>query len=202
MKNPRMLFCVPLVAITLSLTGCVAGQNIRLHYEPAASDNVVSKQTVNVVVSDQREFVTSGNKTPWYIGHYRAGFGNTWDVVNYGKVPLADQMKKDIQSELLSLGFHGNSQNIPSKTVSVSVKNWNFDAMANGELWYDITIVVIDSNGAALASTNLSDKKYIDGNFWTGAKGAMENVVPKIYADLIKSMIRDNPVVLAALKAG
>ena len=201
MKNRYMVFCVSFLAMTLGLTGCVAGQNIKLHYEPVTSNNFVSKQLVNIIVSDQREFVTSGNKSPWYIGHYRAGFGNTWDVVNYGKVPLADQMKKDIQSELLSLGFQSDPQNISSKTVSVFVKNWNFDAMANGELWYDITVVVSDSKGAALASVNLSEKKYIDGSFWTGAKGAMQKEVPKIYSDLIRSMIRDNPVVLAALKA-
>ena len=52
-----------------------------------------------------------------------------------------------------------------------------------------------------LAQQTLKDSHVIKGNVWTGAKSAFEKEVPKLYASVIKKMVRDNPVILNALNS-
>jgi uncharacterized lipoprotein YajG len=194
-----MIRTMALLATAALLTGCVAGQHIKLHYEPApqASSSGAGAPFV-LVVKDQREYVTSGNKTPWYIGHYRAGFGNTWDVVNFNQVPLADQMKSDLHRDLLSLGFVEGASG-SAKTVTVTITEWNFDAAINGRLWYDVQVSVAAADGHVLATSQVKDEKVIKGSVMMGAKGAMEDEIPTYYAEVIRKLVRENPTTLGAL---
>jgi hypothetical protein len=186
-----------LIAV-FALSGCVVGQNIKLRYEPPAA-NAGSSTPVTLSVTDKREYVVSGNKRPEYVGHYRAGFGNTWDVVNFRNVPLADQMNTDVQKELQSLGFSsGNAQS--GKTVSIEIHEWNFDAATNGRFWFDVRLVVKSANGAELYATQVKDERIIKGSAWSGAKNAMARGIPVIYGEVIRKLIRENPGTMAALR--
>ena len=189
-----LLFC------SLVLTGCVAGQNIKLQYQPdsVAVTKLVVSDGFALSVSDKRSFVTSGNKNPWYIGHYRAGFGNTWDVTTYKKVPLADQLQADLKKELMSLGLKEGASET-ARLVAVTIRDWNFDAMNNGRFWYDIQIVVSGRDGDVLAESSVKEEKVIKGSMMTGAKSAMEKQVPLIYGEIIRKLVRENPAILAAL---
>jgi len=192
MKNFLLVFVV-------ALTGCVAGQNINLQYDPTPKQGTVLHQTVAVTVEDKRSYVTDGDKKPWYIGHYRAGFGNTWDVTTRDKVPFATQVKADLQKELTSLGFTEGSDS-HAKRVTVVIKDWNFDAMVNGKLWYDLEITVQSSDGAVLATSDVKDQRVIKGSFWTGAKGAMTEEVPVMYGEALQALIRNNAPIMEALR--
>jgi hypothetical protein len=192
MKNFLLVFVV-------ALTGCVAGQNINLQYDPTPKQGAALHQTVAVTVEDKRSYVTDGDKQPWYIGHYRAGFGNTWDVTTRDKVPFATQVKADLQKELTSLGFTEGSDS-HAKRVTVVIKDWNFDAMVNGKLWYDLEITVRSSDGAVLATSDVKDERVIKGSIWTGAKGAMTEEVPVMYGEVLQSLIRNNAPIMEALR--
>ena len=93
-----------LTAGAIMLQGCVVGQSIGLPYE---AEKVGNQRSIGVVVEveDRRPFVLEGSKDPNYIGHYRAGFGNPWDVTTESDKALADIMQEDLVQELDALGF-------------------------------------------------------------------------------------------------
>lgn len=186
-----------ILALALALAGCVAGQSIRLRYEPAATGATAASVPVAVTVIEHREYVTGGDKQPWYLGHYRAGFGNTWDVATQGKVPLAEQLQADLRGELASLGLREGSG---GRALAVKIHEWNFDTLMNGRVWYDVEATVTGADGAPLATVRVKDERTVEGNVWTGAKGAMEAQVPAIYGEMIRKLVRENPAMLAALR--
>jgi len=182
------------------LSGCVAGQNIRMTYEPVSQPAESLNVIVTVHVTDDRPFVVNGNKKPSYIGHYRAGFGNTWDVNTKDMEPLANMIQRDLISDLRSLGFKVGSQENAARVVEVSIVDWNFDTYINGKFWYDCRVKVLDANGRQLSEQKLQDTVVIEGSVWVGAKYAFEREMPNIYRSVIRKMVRESPVTLAALK--
>ena len=193
----KSFWMAPVAAVAL-LSGCVAGQSIKLSYTPDPAVNSPATEPVTLVVRDQREYVTNRDKDPWYLGHYRAGFGNTWDVANYGKAPLEDQFRSDLHRELQTLGFTGDAAS--QNTLTISIREWNFDAATNGRLWYEIRVAVTDRSGRVTAESTIKDQRIIRGSAMTGAKSAMEREVPEIYRDVIRALVRNNATVLAALR--
>lgn len=188
-----------LVVVLLFLSGCVAGQQIKFGDLAPGSQEAPLGITVLVKVDDNRDFVRSGNKTPAYIGHYRAGLGNPWDVNTYQKKALAEIFREDLERELRSLGFNlGTEQS--EKKVQVIIKDWNFDTYMNGKIWYDIEVAVLAKDGQQLAIDKIKETKIIEGSVWVGAKYAFEEEVPKIYADIISRLVRQNSKILTALK--
>ena len=188
------------LAGVLFLSGCVAGQHIQLSYNPPPAEmKVNSAKTIKVAVKDAREYVLNKDKSPSYIGHYRAGYGNTWDVTTDGKVALADKFAGDIKNELTSLGFSLNDTS-PDRTLEVNIVEYNFDAYMNGKMWYEIKVRALDKAGNSLAESVLKDKVVIEGSVWVGAKYAFEQKVPVIYGDIVKNIVRNNKQVMEALK--
>lgn len=186
--------------LLLLVSGCVAGQKINMAYDAGVTGNEELSDKIQVVVEDVRPFVVNKDKDPSYIGHYRAGFGNTWDVKTEGEVPLADKVRKDLVSDLVALHFtKGNNLGNGAKVLKVSIVDWNFDTYMNGKFWYDCDVVVTRGD-QTLASAKLKDKIVINGSFWVGAKYAFEREMPRIYQEIIHKMVRDNKEVLAALK--
>ncbi len=200
MKENVSALKIAFLGFVVSLAvGCVVGQKVTLAYTPEGIETkVVSTNRITVVVNDKRPYVKTGEKEPWYIGHYRAGFGNTWDVSTDGKVALADQFRMDLQKELESLGFTLDQPF--NRTLNVDIIDYNFDAMLNGKMWYAIRIKVLDDQNRILAEDMLEDRIIIEGSFWVGAKYAFEKEVPKIYGNIIKQIVRENTDVVNALR--
>lgn len=181
------------------LTGCVAGQQIKFGDLPMGNQDAPLGITVLVKVDDNRDFVRSGNKTPAYIGHYRAGLGNPWDVNTHQKKALAEIFREDLERELKSLGFN-LGEGPDGKKLQVVIKDWNFDTYLNGKIWYDIEVAVLTMGNQQLAIDAIKETKVIEGSVLVGAKYAFEKEVPKIYADIIGRLIRENSKILTALK--
>jgi len=197
----KMVFYYGLFLFGLvTLSGCVAGQSIQMSYVPVSQPVASLNIAVAVQVSDDRPFIVSGNKAPSYLGHYRAGFGNTWDVNTKDKKPLATMIQSDLSADLQSLGFSVGPQESAMRIVKVSIIDWNFDTYLNGKFWYDCRVVVLDPQGRKLSEQQLRDTVVIEGSFWTGAKYAFERAMPIIYRSIIRKMVRESPVTLAALK--
>ena len=183
------------------LAGCVAGQSLGTDYEAGPAVAPVEGTSVVLQVTEDRPYVKSGDKAPYYIGRYRAGFGNPWDVTTKDNVPLVDVLRGDIVEELVALGHPVKDAAPADRQVAVSIRDWNFDGYQNGEFWYDLLVTVRAADGAVLVNSVVKDKVGITGTLWEGAKGGFERDMPKLYAQAIRKLFRDNAEVSAALQA-
>lgn len=180
------------------LSGCVAGQHINLDHTTTQDQRNSSGLAVEVTVEDKRAFILDKNKDESYIGHYRAGFGNTWDVTTQNKTPLKKQIQLDLLDELKNLGFLSNNS---GKKIIVRILEWNFDAYHNGKFWYKINIEVLNKKGKKIASSSLADKIVIKAAGLSGARGGFEKELPGHYDKIIDNIIRNNKTVLKALSS-
>ena len=188
-------FCL---SMAILFSGCVALQTIPLSYSPAAHEKIISSYTVKSEVIDERPFVKSGNKLPSYLGHFRGGYGNTWDVTTTGRVALAKQFAIDILKELKALGFEISSLD-GDRMLKVDILEYNFDAYMNGKFWYKIRITVLDSAKKILAESTIEDTHIIKGSVWVGPVGAFKKELPGIYQGIIEKIIRENDIITKAL---
>jgi hypothetical protein len=192
----RSILVVSLTAFVLS--GCVVGQKLEMDYTAEASQ-VQEKYSVKVSVTDDRPYVVSGDKKPWYIGKYRAGFGIPWDVTTDNDQPLADMVAGDVEQALRAKGFAVAAES-PKRVLSVAIKDWNFDGYQDGRFWYELDVAVTDANGTSLASSVVKGDKNIEGTFWEGAKGGFEKQMPGIYDEIMRSIVDNNEEILEALR--
>jgi len=182
------------------LTGCAAGQKIMLKYTPEASSKVGNSQKISVSVQDQRPFVKDKTKSPTYLGHFRSNAGIPWAVSNAGNMTLAGQFEEDLISELNALGFSAVTSGA-AKTLKVEIIDYNFDAYNNGKFWYKLNVLVLDSSGATLVQTSLKETKIIAGcSGWIDQFAAFKEEMPKLHAQIIRKIVRDNEKVLSALR--
>jgi len=189
-----------LVASLFILGGCVAGQHLDMDYVTESEMLVGNDATVTVFVKDIRPYVLSGEKPASYLGKYRAGFGNPWDVTTEGGEALADIVARDLNEELGAMGFIVTDTE-PSRTLQVSIVDWSMDSYQNGKMWCDLDLAVVNSDGEELARDKFTLRKQISGTFWEGGKGGVEREMPGFYKEVITGIARSNDTVLGALVA-
>ena len=187
------------IAFSSMLSGCVAFQKITLDYIPEPHEKIISSYVIKSDVRDDRIYVTSGQKKDSYLGHYRAGYGNTWDVLLRGGNSLAEQFAIDILKELKACGFQ-TSPLSGDRALKVDINEFNFDAYVNGKFWYNIQVSVLDSANNTLASSTIADEHIIKGSIWVGPTASFPREIPILYNSIIERIVRDNPDVLNALK--
>lgn len=193
---PRFLIVLSTV---VALSGCVAGQTLNYDYTPTAAIEKASGE-VSVVVRDERTYVKDGNKSAGYVGHYRAGWGNTWDVTTKGGTAFADIFARDLREEIEALGFTAGTA---GRTLQVDIKEWNMDTYVNARFWYELIVAVVGPGGEALlAPQTLKEDKRIDGSIWVGPKYAVEKQMPQLYDQVVQAIVRGNAEVLNALRTG
>ena len=195
------VFLYVCICVTFSsiLSGCAAFQKITLDYVPEPHEKIISSYVIKSDVRDDRSYVKSGRKRDSYLGHYRAGYGNTWDVLLRGGNSLAEQFAIDILKELKACGFQ-TSPLSGNRALRVDIKEFNFDAYINGRFWYDIQVSVLDSENNTLASSTIEDEHVIKGSVWVGPTASFPREIPKIYNSIIEEIVRNNDTILNALK--
>lgn len=192
---------IPLILICAGfLPGCVAKQSVPYFYNPPAYDTQKINGGVESSVQDERTFILNKDKDPSYIGHFRAGFGNTWDVKTKGHVALAEQFQSDLEKELEALGAEKGATGSKKKLV-LSILDYNFDAYLNVRFWYKFKVAVFDAGGNLLAQDVLEKEQVIKGSFWWGPAGATKREMPALHAQIVRSLVRDNEKILKALLA-
>lgn len=186
-----------LASMTLVLSACVVGQKIPLDTTPQVSGEAVTGFPVSVRVEDRREAVLSGKQEPFRIGQYRSGLGIPWSVTTDGEIPLADQVRVDLEEELAWQGFGlapGGSQ------LEVLIKEWDFTGYQNGRFWYSLMINISGPDAGLRMSKELANEVEIKGTLMLGARGGFERDMPGIYSGIIASIASKDPEVLQALK--
>ena len=91
---------VVLLAASVFLSGCVAGQSIKMDFLISSTAETTRIGSANVLVTDDRPFIVDHDKRPSYLGHFRAGFGNTWAVTTHEDEALAEKMQHDLATDL------------------------------------------------------------------------------------------------------
>ncbi len=200
MIKKSFLFSV-LLALSFIATGCAVKQKVALEYKAEPASAVAeSYPKVTVVVNDERPYIKSKEKPVSYIGTYRGGFGNPFNVNTKDHVALSQLLRGDLENDLSALGFIGDNGD---KTLVVDILKWKFDAYQNATFDYLLSVEVLDDTRKVLAKNDVvGDKIYIKGSFWSGGKGGVERDMPKLYSDVIKKIVRGNTDVLNALKSG
>lgn len=184
-----------------SVSACVAGQSIDFKYQPEAAGMAAAGATVAVQVEDARPFVVNKDKREAYIGHYRAGFGNTWDVTTLNDRPLRDVLKDDISADLKSQGYSVAGPGQPGAgLLRVIVRDWNFDTYLNGDFWYELAVEATRPNGPQPVMRVVKDRVHIKGDVLTGARFAFERELPKHYSALLRRFLREDAEIQATLK--
>jgi len=200
-KNQGSLIPILLLSVVAwQLGGCVVGQSISLDHNPIEPQQESTEKSVTVTVSDERGFVIDGQEPASYIGQYRAGFGNPWDVTTGSGEALAEIFKNDLKQELENMGFAVEDQNADG-SLGVIIKDWNFDTYTNGSFQYDLLVSVISSDGKELATSKVRDMHSIQGSLMTGAKAAMEEKIPVYYDGIIDAILRANELIREALES-
>lgn len=153
------------------LGGCAIGQQYAYDRATIPLPRVESAGTVGLAVHDARPYVVSGNKDPSFVGLMRGGFGNPFDVTTSSGRPLARDMRDVIERAMKSRGLRVTGVDIaPSsgdgarrtlvasgsdRNVLVTLREWKSDTLLRTELLYDVTVTVLDREGAELASKRL-----------------------------------------------
>lgn len=198
MKQKFLLFSL-LIAVISILSGCAVKQKVALEYEAQKPSGVSeSYPAVSTAVNDVRAYVVSGEKPGSYIGTYRGGFGNPFNVNTKGNVALSQLLENDLNEELKALGFVGANGD---KTLVVDISEWKFDAYQNAKFDYMLHVKVVDSAKTTVAQSDVVGKGiFIQGTFMGGGKAGVERDMPKLYSDVIKQIVRENKDILEALK--
>ncbi len=198
MKHKSVLFSLLIVVISV-FSGCAVKQKVALEYEaPKASATAQSYPEVNVVVNDERPYIISGEKPASYIGTYRGGFGNPFNVNTKDLVALSQLLHDDLLEELNAMGFVKKNG---GKTLVVDILAWKFDAYQNASFNYTLHVKVVGNDKKTIASSNvLGTDIYIKGTFMEGGKGGVERDMPKLYSDVIRQTVRENKEILEALR--
>lgn len=200
MKIVGAVRCLGIIFLFIVLSGCVAGQTLQLDYTAEYPGTRKSGTVVGVDVKDKRPFVVDGRKKPSYVGHYRAGFGNTWDVHTDDGEALATIIARDLSADLGTLGFKVANDLTATRIIGVTIVDWNFDSYINAKVWYECLVSVRDQAGNALANTTIKDESRIEGSVMVGPKYAVEREMPKVYRSVIRKMVRENSSILQALE--
>jgi len=191
----RYFFCFSAV---LLLSGCVVGQSIPIAPTPSSATAPISKFVGELKVTDDRPYVTSGDKPPYYIGKFRSGFGIPYDVSTDGHVPLKDLISAGIAKQIEQLGKRSSTVRI-----QVLIKDWNFDAYQNGTFTYELLVTATDAESGQKHEETFSEKIGVTGTLWSGGKGGFERDMPKIFEGIMARIVAPGTVIYnAVIRAG
>src|SRR3972149_101380 len=104
MLKPKTYRILIILCASLFLGGCAVGQKIGYH-DAELAINASGNTMIAVTSLDGRPYVKSGEKDKTYIGTFRGGFGNPFNVSTESQKPLADDITSVICASLQKKGF-------------------------------------------------------------------------------------------------
>jgi hypothetical protein len=199
------------LASAFILGGCAVGQKFQYSDASIPMTRVSSSGPVDVGVHDLRPYVVSGGKPESFVGLYRGGFGNPFDVNTESGKPMATEMRDAIVNALQSKGLTVTPVAIGPKDsasqaksalmstnakrlVLVTLNEWKSDTMMGTELIYDVTLAVLDSKGEQLAVNSVNGEDNLGNLGLTPHAGVSTAFARKFDA------IFDDDKIVAALR--
>ena len=175
-----------------ALCACIGGERVKLDAHSPSPQKGAPLRPIALAVSDERESVQHGGKDEWYLGE-AAGPGEK-DLSNHQLIPLAHQIRNDLVDELASLGYKDAIRDDVRK-LKVGVREWHVDGDAR-QLRYRIELAVLErDDGPPAAMSTVQGDKALGGADDKALKAGLK----RAYAEIVRSLVRENPAVLAAL---
>jgi len=195
----------------LALGGCAMGNRYNYAEVPVTMQGVSSAGAVAIAIADERPYVTSGNKTPQFVGLQRGGFGNPFDVNTASGRPLAEEMADALARAMKAKGAdavavrvdakdsEGNArrkllENKPRRAVLITLHEWKTDTLMNTDFLYDVKLVVLDASGKQLAWHALKGTDHLGSLGLTPHEGISKATARKL------DKLFDHDKVIEALK--
>lgn len=205
-KNMKNVLKMSVFVSAAILTGC---PKYIVRYDDITLDLKYSgSKVVGVAVHDQRTYIKSGEKKPFYAGVVRGGFGNPFDVQTEDGKPLADDFLKSICDSLTQKGFKtmpvalkpGDAFEEARKKllaadaerfILVIINEWYSDSYFGVGIFYDITLRVLDRRGGGLAEVTIKGKDDL-GTEWFGSTTYSES--PNTFKEKFEHLLNDDKV--------
>jgi hypothetical protein len=202
-----ILKAVSALFLVVLATGCAVGQKIRYNAIPLdlkASGSYV----VAVSALDHRSYVRNGQKDPSYIGTFRGGFGNPWNVTTESGKPFADDITGVLCASLKTKGFAAKGVLLKSsdsvdaaisalkassarRLLLLKVTEWRSDTMMNTSIYFNLSLSVLDGQGQLLAE---STAKAEEEDLHTRRP---KEAVPVAFKRKLEDLLNDPKVVAA-----
>jgi hypothetical protein len=193
----------------LLLSGCAVGQKISYNDEGLdlkATGNI----QVAVASQDIRPYIKDGERDRSYVGKFRGGFGNPFNVNTESGKPFADDMSSVICSSLKQKGFSCTPVLVePNESLSqitnklqatnakslilITISEWLSDTYHLTYLHYDMLLTVMDNQGIKLAEKKIIGEDKTEGSMFAPFAIAKESV-PKLFKNKLESLLNDDAV--------
>lgn len=205
-----------LLALAVAVSGCaVAFGNTHGYHDVVANLSYSGARKVAVATRDERPYVLSGAKEPRFVGLSRGGYNNPFDVVTTSRKPLADDMSQSLERSLDEKGFDavalpvgpGEDEGLilakvvgtgAERVLVLSLREWKSDTMLATWLRYDVSLRVLDPEGALLAESSLAESRELGGSPYDPPANA-ERAIPRAFRRALESLLED-PAIAAALR--
>jgi hypothetical protein len=203
-----------LVGVVAALCGgCAVGQTIT--YDDATPGLMArAPLALGLVVQDQRPEIASGTELPPFVGVFRGGYGNKFDVVTTSGRPLGDDFTNVIGHGLAARGFRVTNLPVvpmapPAQIVAVAARSgaarvlvvqlgdWKSDTYMGTKLVYDVTARVFDvATSRMLGEARVARSRDLGASFWDPV-GRAKKVVPAAYSAVLEQLLNAASIVNA-----
>lgn len=200
----RSLLGLVIISCIFLTSGCVVGQKIDYATGPVPSLKEKGNKSVAVGVHDQRSYVTNGQKYPRYVGTFRGGWGNPWDVETKSNKPLAHDMRGVLAQALdnagykavpLDIVFNDNQDTVlvkykdsaAERFLLLTLHEWRNDSLISTSVYYDLVLKVYDGDLKQLADTRISGERDLGSSLDTTAPA--KEGAPKLFQELLENML-------------
>jgi hypothetical protein len=206
----RNFFVLMLISCLFLLSGCVVGQKIDYASGPIPNLKEKGNKTVAVGVHDQRPYVTNTEKYPLYVGTFRGGFGNPFDVETASNKPLANDMQGILATALKNAGYKVVSLKVvfsdskeavllkyketgAERFILLTLNEWRNDTYVNTSIYYNVALSVYDRDLKQLAESRESGEKDLGSGALDTTTVAKEKA-PIFFQELLGKMLNNNKV--------
>lgn len=202
---------IVILAAALLLGGCAFGRTYSYTSPVSMAGLPQSSTTVALGVHDTRPYIVSGNKPERFVGLFRGGFGNPFDVNTESGNALAADIRDSIAQGLRAKGMTVTSVALrPAETPAavrrrlaetkarrvaiVTLNEWKTDTMVNTSIYHDVTLAILDESGQTLATNQMSGSSNL-GGLGISPGGAISETFKRKFEALF-----DDEKIAAALK--
>src|SRR5262245_7874216 len=197
----------------LVASGCAVGNRHRYQDVVVPLPELAGPGRVAVGVHDRRPYVISGGKSPNFVGLQRGGYANPFNVTTASGRPLADEMTDAIVRSLAARGFEASGIYLsfeddgPSvvrrfrtaqtdRGLLLTLREWKADSMVNTELYYDVSLQILDGEGRVIAEKALTGSDNLGGSVWNAPAHA-RNAVPPAFGRKLGELLGDRALIAA-----